>query len=116
MTATLFVRFAVTGFHSWPRATAHRAYLAAPHRHQFLVEVRIPALHDEREVEFHDLIDLARSLFPGGDLGAQSCETMARELASALAARLERWVEVSVSEDGEAGAIVRIAHSTHLRT
>lgn len=106
--STIFVRFQVPGFHRWPCATTHegREYLAAKHRHLFHVEVRMAVEHDDREVEFHDLLDTARALFPGGDMGARSCEHMARELGNEIARIYGRAVEVSVVEDGEVGAVV----------
>ncbi len=108
-TATIFVKFQVQGFHSWPAAPKHRDYLASSHRHLFCVEVRCDVSHDDREVEFHDLLDFAKASFPAGDRGAASCEMMARQLGDVLSTRFNRSFEVTVSEDGEVGAIVRIA-------
>jgi hypothetical protein len=104
--STIFVRFTQPGFHHWPDPTPERAYLGQRHRHLFHVEVRVQVWHDDREVEFHDLLDFARSQFPGGELGGQSCETMARALGKEIARRFGRAVEVTVSEDGEVGAVV----------
>lgn len=108
MSADIWVRFTVPGFHSWPEAPDHRAYLRNSHRHLFQVAVRTQVDHDDREIEFHDLLDQARADFPGGDLGRQSCEDMARGLATKLAAHYRRPFEVSVSEDGEVGASVQV--------
>lgn len=108
MSADIWVRFAVPGFHCWPEAPHWRPYLAQPHRHLFQVVVRTQVTHDDREVEFHDLLDQARADFPGGDLGRQSCEDMARALATKMAAHYRRPFEVSVSEDGEVGAVVSV--------
>lgn len=104
--ATIFVRFTQPGFHYWPEPTKGREYLGRRHRHLFHVEVRLNVSHDDREVEFHDLLDFARHAFPGGELGGQSCEMLARSLATEIAHRYQRAVEVSVSEDGEVGALV----------
>lgn len=68
----------------------------------------MPVHHDDREVEFHDLQDTARQLFPGGDMGPMSCEHMARDLGNKIARHYGRAVEVQVSEDGEVGAEVLI--------
>ena len=107
MTAsTIFVRFAQPGFHYWPEPTKGRAYLGQRHRHLFHVEVRMEVCHDDREVEFHDLLDFARTQFPGGELAGQSCEMMARSLGNKIARQFGRAVEVSVSEDGEVGSVV----------
>lgn len=103
---TIFVRFQVPGFHHWPNPTLGREYLGKRHRHLFHVEVRMSVDHDDREVEFHDLLDFARHAFAGGELGGQSCEMMARALGKETARRFGRAVQVSVSEDGEVGAVV----------
>lgn len=104
-----FVRFEVEGFHHWPAAPAHRSYLGHRHRHIFRVEIQIELRGDDREIEFHDLLDFARDRFVGGELGAQSCEMMAAALGQSIA---DRWpgrrVVVSVSEDGENGGLVVI--------
>lgn len=103
------VRFTVEGWHCWPNAHEKRAYLRYKHRHLFHVEVRLQVFHDEREVEYHDLLDFCKEHFLGGDRGADSCETMARGLAQKLTASFPgRLVEVSCLEDNEAGAVVTL--------
>jgi hypothetical protein len=109
----IFVRFEQVGFHCWPDAPSHRAYLRASHRHLFGIEVTTHVDHDERDIEFHDLRDEAAALFRGlsickQDFGPQSCETLARRLATQLADRYARTVTVIVSEDGECGASVEV--------
>lgn len=100
------VRFTCAGWHRWPDAPPPRAYLASCHRHLFHVEVRLQVRHDEREVEYHDLLDFCQGAFAGGDMGGASCETMARELAQEVTAQFPwRWLSVSVLEDGEVGAL-----------
>ena len=111
--AVIFVRFEQVGFHCWPDAPSHRAYLRASHRHLFGIEVTTRVDHDERDIEFHDLRDEAAALFRGlsiceQDFGPQSCETLARRLATQLADRYARTVTVIVSEDGECGASVEV--------
>jgi hypothetical protein len=112
--ATVWVQFAQVGFHHWPDAPAHRAYLAAPHRHQFQVEVSTSVKHDDREIGFHDLREEAMTLFRGlavsksHDFGPQSCESLARRLATRLACNYAQPFTVTVSEDGEAGATVTV--------
>ncbi|WP_441267946.1 hypothetical protein AB7G19_16405 [Bradyrhizobium sp. 215_C5_N1_1] len=111
--ATIFVRFTFAGFHRWAGAPPGRAYLADRHRHLFHVEVRMQVAHDDREVEFHDLQDQARTIFEGfsvnGDFGSHSCEMLGCELGSALVENYQRPVTVIVSEDGECGAQVEAA-------
>ena len=111
--ATIFVRFTFAGFHRWAGAPAGRASLADRHRHLFHVEVRMQVAHDDREVEFHDLLDEARAIFEGfsvnGNFGPHSCEMLGRELGSKLIDHYKRPVTVIVSEDGECGAQVEVA-------
>ena len=65
--------------------------------------------HDEREIEYHDFLDFCKQHFPGGDMEASSCETMARGLAQQITASFPgRFVEVSVLEDNEVGAVVTL--------
>lgn len=110
--AHIHVRFTQSGFHFWPSAPEHRSYLAQPHRHMFHVEVTMAVHHDDREVEFHDLRDKAVELFASlggasGNMGAMSCEHMARSLGDSLAQEFGRGVVVSVWEDGECGSTVK---------
>jgi len=100
----IFVRFTAPGFHHWAGASGERSYLAQPHRHLFNVEARVAVSHDDREIEFHDLLDFARAQFGEGDFGESSCERLARKLAKKMARRYGRACCVSVSEDGEVGA------------
>lgn len=109
--AIIFVRFTYPGFHRWAGAPAHRSYLADRHRHLFHVEVRMQVSHDDREIEFHDLLDRARAIFEfelgtNGNFGSHSCEMLGRELGGRLARMYQRAVTVIVSEDGECGAQV----------
>lgn len=108
--AEIVVRFSVEGFHRWPGAPGNRYYLANIHRHLFYLEVTLAVTHDDREVEFHDLLDFCRVEFPGGDMGFMSCEMMARNLLTKIAQRWDgRAICVSVFEDNEVGAMVRYA-------
>lgn len=112
--ATIHVRFTAPGFHRWADAPVERAYLAHTHRHLFHVEVRTTVKHDDREIEFHDLRDLAVAYFEAlgvpyagaRDFGGQSCEMLARDLARGLSKAFKRDFIVSVFEDGEVGATV----------
>ena len=104
----IFVKLRVPGFHHWPNASAGRAYLGESHRHLFHLEVSMPVGHSDREVEFHDLLDEVRTLFPvDQDHGGKSCEMMAEEIGHHLALHHKRPVTVQVSEDGEVGARMR---------
>jgi len=106
-----FVRYTVEGFHRWPgalRTNWSRSYLADRHRHLFHVEVRLQVYHDNREVELHDLLDFCKEHTPSGELDEMSCEAIARDIAYEITRQFgdERAGVVSVSEDGEVGAIV----------
>lgn len=101
------VRFRVEGWHRWPDAPERRYYLAEMHRHLFHVQVTLEEVHDNREVEYHDLLDFCKGAFPGGNMGSSSCEMMASVLLQKVAAQYPgRRLEVQCFEDGEVGAIV----------
>ena len=105
--AFVWVKFDFEGWHRWPAAPPHRAYLAHRHRHLFKCAVAVEVDNDDREIEFHDLLDLCVESAPGHELGAQSCEMIARRLLNEITRRVgPRRVIVSVSEDGEVGATV----------
>ena len=106
MMAIIRVRFTSPGMHCWPGAPERRAYLRNVHRHLFVVTVETLVEHDEREIEFHDLLDAARIGFVIGD--EWSCETMARDLANKLCKDFKRPMTVIVSEDGECEAEVSV--------
>lgn len=102
---TVWARVALPGFHCWTAAAGRRGYLAARHRHLFIITATARTSRD-RQVEFHDLADLVREWWgPGArEWGGASCESIARDLAGHLAARRIDVASVDVSEDGEAGA------------
>jgi len=102
------VRFTVPGFHQWPDAPAERFYLSSTHRHLWHAEVTITVEHNDREVEFHDLLDHARTaLEPNADNGWRSTEDLATFIAAVVRQRWPaRHVMVSLYEDGECGAIL----------
>lgn len=110
--AEIMVRFSRPGFHRWPDAPPGRAYLGQRHRHLFKCQVTLPVLHDDREVEFHDLLDVAAAAFVDAEAHhgeARSCEMIAGFMANALAVRYKRGATVEVWEDGECGARVAVA-------
>jgi hypothetical protein len=108
---SIFVRTVAEGFHCWPDAPEHRAYLRAHHRHLFHIEARCEVAHDDREVEFHDVRDFIQAVWGHTgfvDWGTNSCEQIARTIGNGLHIRWPRPWTVSVSEDNEAGAIVLV--------
>lgn len=104
----VWVTTSFVGYHQWPAAPETRAYLRDRHRHRFGVRVEVDARGDNRELEFHDVLDRVEYVIDGldrDDLG--SCEQIADAIATACAARWEkRRVEAQVSEDDECGATV----------
>lgn len=104
--AEIFIRFTFAGFHRWEGAPEHRSYLAERHRHLFGVEVKCLVNNDDREIEFHDLLDESRDFFNEPERRDQSCEMMARALGEYLSRQYQRAFTVIVSEDNECGAQV----------
>lgn len=110
-TATITVRWQFEGFHRWPDAPVQRAYLRDRHRHVFHCEATVDVLHDEREIEFHDMRDICvaycTKMAPVWEVA--SCETIARDLAMHLVRTFDRVpVTVAVFEDGENGSTVTL--------
>ena len=118
MTTTITVTIRLAALHHWPSASAGRAYLGTPHRHVFVVRATCPVLHDDREIEFHDLqhtLDtlLLRLTLPDPasglpDFGGRSCEHIAKALVAGLRMTYptpRQWT-VAVWEDDECGATV----------
>lgn len=115
-TLTVWAKTTFVGWHYWPDAPAERAYLRDSHRHLFHVSAELEVGHDDREVEFHDLMRVVeRSLEMIGDpvewglggrnLGPRSCEAVARWVADAVARTYPgRLLSIEVSEDNECGA------------
>ena len=113
ITRSIVVRFTAEGWHHWPDAQGERAYLASPHRHLFYVEVQMAVEHNDREVEFHDLLTYARLEFGRGDFGPASCEALAERLLNRLASSYGgRRIRVSVFEDNECGAVLSYTPDT----
>ena len=107
------VRFRREGFHNWPGAEGRRAYLAQRHRHLFHVEVKLEVWDNEREVEYHDLLEYCTHLWDtelGREMGGLSCESMAHYLLAQISRHFgeKRRLSVSVFEDGEVGAVLTL--------
>lgn len=106
---TIEVRFTAEGWHRWPLAAGNRAYLGHRHRHLFHIQAQLDVVHDDRDVEFHNLLDWLKLEWPGnGEWGAHSCESIARIYVDKIRDAFPgRAVTVGVFEDGEVGAWVR---------
>lgn len=112
----IWVTFQKYGIHNYPSAPEDVSYLRHPHRHLFKFKVTISVEHDDREIEFHQLLNYCLSLYNENILvcAYKSCEMLAEELLKSLVVKYEtdalsRSYEVEVSEDGECGAIVTYA-------
>lgn len=109
----IWVTWRAPGWHYWAEARhdAAKAYLAMRHRHLFHFRVEVEVENDDRDVEFHDLLAHCRVFTDvreaGESWGPASCEAIAGQIIEHLEARWPgRRPTVSVSEDGECGAIV----------
>lgn len=109
------VRWTQPGFHCWADAQKitgdRRGYLSSRHRHLFYYEASVVVQHDDREIEFHDLLESLSSFTAlRNEHGSRSCEMLAKEVLDFMDNTFGtdnriRWV--SVFEDNECGATVR---------
>jgi len=94
------------GFHCWPNAPEYVGFLRDRHRHEFHWKVSWAVEHEDRQVEFcseKDRVDTAIASMKDNPITATwSCESWATYLLNEFKA-----TEVSVSEDGESGAVVK---------
>ena len=114
----IYVNFQKSGFHRYPAAgtdpqlcTAGEydvSYLAARHRHLFKFNVQIEIFHNDRELEFHQVLTYCESLFENTiEIDSKSVEMLADDLYLQLASRYPgRNMKISVSEDGECGCVI----------
>lgn len=99
------VRWDFIGWHNWPAAKDGREYLKDRHRHKFFCEVQIEVYHNDREIEYHDLLDYCRVLPLAGELHDFSCEMICEYILERLNKKYgRRKATVSVWEDNEVGA------------
>ena len=115
-TRTIWVTFQRTGFHRYPAAEtdpllADVSYLGQRHRHLFKFRVAIQVWHNDRELEFHQVLNYCESLFDTGtiDIDYKSVEMLADDLYDQLTSRFgtSREMVIEVSEDGECGCVIR---------
>jgi len=68
--------------------------------------------HNDRFIEFHDLLDFAREVITDKELGRQSCEDLAETVIDAVVVDLDRQgvtlneLTCTCWEDNEVGATV----------
>lgn len=115
------VTFQREGIHAFPRASTEEnfadvSFLAHPHRHIFHFDVAIEVFHDDRDIEFIQFKRWLESLYQGTlVLNFKSCEMICDDLYEIIATRYpERDITISVSEDGENGAIINYHSSVYL--
>tara|TARA_R110000744_G_scaffold179217_2_gene298199 strand:+ start:168 stop:413 length:246 start_codon:yes stop_codon:yes gene_type:complete len=70
--------------------------------------VTVPVAHNDRDIEFHDLLDITRSSPPltRSEHDRSSCEDLAAEIAETIFTNYPHlnWVRVEVTEDDEVAA------------
>lgn len=99
-------------FHRWDKAPEQVAFLRNLHRHIFKVRANFKVTHSDRDLEFfmvkkmlNDYISNFLVPLSRGEQG-MSCEMFAEKIFIFFKSNSYPVVEVSVSEDGENGAIV----------
>ncbi len=109
----IYVTFQKAGFHRYPDAEtnpllADVAYLGREHRHLFKFNVQIAVTHNDRDLEFHQVLKYCESLFTGElNIDYKSVEMLADDLYILLSVKYpNRAMKISVSEDGECGCII----------
>jgi hypothetical protein len=109
MKTNIVVNLEFEGLHHWPDAIAEAYYLKNAHRHLFKVCCKKEVSDDNRQIEFinfkRDISYYISSTFKVVygciDLGAMSCEMLAKELVVQF-----KLDYCCVMEDGENGAEV----------
>lgn len=109
----IWVTFQKAGFHRYPAAQVDPqlqdvSYLGEKHRHLFKFKIYIQVFHNDRELEFHQVLNYCESLFDGSvDIDYKSVEMLADDLYVRLSDRYPgRDMKIEVSEDGECGCLI----------
>lgn len=110
---SIFITTQKEGYHCWPDAPDEVAFLRNLHRHMFGVKVSVQVFHDDRELEFilvkRFVNECLEEIFANAKERI-SCEEVATKLYRMVEAKYdkgaERYLVVTVDEDGENGAIV----------
>jgi hypothetical protein len=114
----IYVNFQKVGFHRYPAAGTDPqlcsageydvSYLAARHRHLFKFNVQIEIFHNDRELEFHQVLTYCESLFENTiEIDSKSVEMLSDDLYLQLANKYPgRNMKIQVSEDGECGCLI----------
>lgn len=114
----IWVTFQKIGFHRYPAAGEDPklddvSYLANKHRHLFKFKVEIEIFHNDRELEFHQVLNYCESLYEGHlDIDFKSVEMLADNLYMQLSSKYPgRFMAIEVSEDGECGCRIEYNHT-----
>lgn len=112
MRMIVFCKTTFEGIHCWDNipSTEKAQFLKYPHRHIFHITVGVKVNHHDRDIEIinlkHKVNEYLAHIFPDKEydipyMGRCSCEMLADQLLKEFEAEY-----VSVSEDGENGAIL----------
>ena len=107
--SSIWVTFQQEGMHYYNGAPEGVGFLKHSHRHIFHFTAEVQVHHDDRDIEFILFKRELQGLYNNGVLEAdnKSCEMLANDLIDIITNRYpNRWVKVTVSEDGENGATV----------
>ncbi len=110
----IWVTFRKAGFHFYPLAGTQGLedvdYLRYNHRHLFHFKVAVQVFHDDRDIEFHQMLNwLENEVVTTQQLNHKSCEMIADDIAKAVKKKYvnpntpSRKVIIEVAEDGECG-------------
>lgn len=110
----IWVTFQKSGFHKYPAAAtdpnlADVSYLGERHRHLFKFKVQVEIFHNDRELEFHQVLNFCESLYQEKhlEIDFKSVEMISDDLYDALSSRYpNRSMKIEVSEDGECGCVI----------
>jgi hypothetical protein len=114
ITKWIWVTFQKVGFHKYPAAASDPnlsdvSYLGVRHRHLFKFKVQIEVFHNDRELEFHQVLNFCESLFANQtiDIDYKSVEMLSDDLHEKLIEKYPgRRMKIEVSEDGECGGLI----------
>lgn len=117
----VWVTFSKVGFHYFERAGteaqfADVSYLANNHRHKFGFKVWVEVFKNDRDIEFHQLLNYCELLFNSGDLKikGKSVEMLANDLHVWLLQNQNysgRDISIQVDEDGECGCLIHYTNN-----
>lgn len=112
MKTFIVVKAQFEGMHQWLNCPYSQvSFLKDLHRHIFYVEVVLGVYGDDRELEFFmvkkDLEKIIQVYLEPPNLGNQSCEMMAKEIAQGFKNYgYKTLFKVSVFEDNENGSVI----------